>query len=126
MAAITPPTDQITLMVEQFMRTYLTAHLQQGKRAGAAVRKKFQKEVVAKASLMPSKQRLDFILAVDKKRSAMLKEYNANPGGMILRLGLPPHIQTRSNRMGLGELAARTAVRATVFETVFSVFRLFR
>lgn len=33
---------------------------------------------------------------------------------------------TQSGRMGLGELAARTAVRATVWETVFSVFRLMR
>lgn len=32
----------------------------------------------------------------------------------------------QSNRMGLGELAVRTAVRATVWETVFSVFRLMR
>jgi hypothetical protein len=66
-----------------------------------------------------------------RERDKLELEYYRNPDMFRLRLGLPSPqqpaptvvVQERSN---LGDLVVRTAVRATVWETVRSIFRAFR
>ncbi len=72
-----------------------------------------------------------FLAAVTRHRERLLQEYQADYAAFRRRLGVaPPHLETlqpvASRSASLGEIAVRTAVRATVWESVWALFRAFR
>jgi|ERR1035437_4077673 phosphotransacetylase len=68
---------------------------------------------------------------IDEQRDLIFDEYTKDPNALKTRLGISPAPQPvqkaiHATGQNLGELAVRTAVRATVWESIISIFRLFR
>jgi hypothetical protein len=123
----------ITVMVEDFWRSFIPIAFNGDQRTATMIVERFQKQIDDMAKAMPATDAAQFNQMVEEERDRLFKEYNANPARMKARLGVPDGFGAesvakgpRSNRMGLGELAVRTTVRATVWESVTSLFRLFR
>lgn len=83
----------------------------------------------------------EFLARIEAERAKVFDEYTSNPAALKRRLcisenlsGLPQpqrvaHVNQHSQRstaQDLGHLAVRTAVRATVWDSVRAIFRLFR
>lgn len=121
----------ITVMVEDFWRSFIPIAFSGDQRKATLVVERFQKQIEDMAALMSDGDAATFNQMVEEERDILFREYNANPQKFKARLGVSapretPKAARRSNRMGLGELAVRTTVRATVWETVISLFRLGR
>ncbi len=88
----------------------------------------FQARIEAEAARMPQEQADAFLAVVEQERERLGAEYDAQADDLKRRLGVAPAPQRHpgTQRMGLGEVAVRTAVRATVWEIVISLFRLLR
>ena len=92
---------------------------------------KHRADLVA-GKIRPAADALEFIARFDRMRDVIadVMETTKDRAEFIESLGLtrldPVLQQRRSNRMPLGELAVRTAVRATVWEMVRGIFRMFR
>jgi len=71
-----------------------------------------------------------FLRAIEEERDLLFNEYRRNPDALKRRLGLGPvnrsNLVVHHQRQSIGEMAVRTAVRATIWETVISIFRAFR
>ena len=81
------------------------------------------------AERMPKPDASFFRQTFEVERKKILDEYESNPDALKARLGLNNRVDlsTRTqSRQDLGELAVRTAVRATVWESIRSMFRLMR
>jgi hypothetical protein len=68
------------------------------------------------------------VLYIEDARGRIADEYDRDPVALKRRLGVPVTTQVsaparQTNRMGIGEMAARTAVRATVWTVVRDVIR---
>lgn len=71
----------------------------------------------------------EFLRVVEEERNLISGEYERDRESVIQRLGLAtaePQREIVYHRQGIGEMAVRTAVRATIWEAVFSLFRIFR
>lgn len=120
-------------MVEEYWRAYLPVAFS-GDRSGAIqMVMRFQQQIDDMAAVMPEgEERNIFLLVVDLERGNIADEYDRDPRALKHRLGVPDQQAkptaraAQSQGMAFGEVAVRTAVRATVWETVFSLFRLFR
>jgi hypothetical protein len=91
----------------------------------------FDERIQATAALMPPERAAIYLQAVQEEREILFNEYNRNPDALKRRLGLGPvrqpnRVVHQHQRQSIGELAVRTAVRATIWETVVSLFRAFR
>ena len=81
------------------------------------------------AALMPAEKAKPFLLAIEKEREKLFAEYEFSPTALRSRLNLPPAqirtVQYPSSQKGqnYAGLIVKTAVRATVWEIVRSVFR---
>lgn len=122
----------ITRMVEDFWRSFLPI-ASTDQQTAALIVERFGNQVDDMAALMSPEHAATFIDMVEQERARLFDEYSANPARLKARLGVPdltgagPMIRQRqSNRMGLGELAVRTTVRATVWQGVASIFRALR
>ncbi|NIE63122.1 hypothetical protein [Burkholderia sp. Ax-1719] len=65
---------------------------------------------------------------IEEARNRVADEYERDPDGLKRRLGVPVRETAgvpvrQNNRMGIGEMAVRTAVRATVWTVVRDVIR---
>jgi hypothetical protein len=120
----------IRSMVEDFWRGFISVAVT-NPQIGAQSIQNFDERIQATASLMvPGKAKM-FLQAVEEERDLLFNEYRRNPDALKRRLGLGPVRQPNSvvrqhQRQSIGEMAARTAVRATIWETVVSLFRAFR
>ena len=116
-------------MVEDFWRSFLAVG-RNNPTIGQETIFRFEERIKSEAALMPNNQAQVFLKAVDEEREILFNEYNLDPGALKHRLGLAPDaaptVVLPQQRQGFGEMAARTAVRATIWESVFSLFRLFR
>ncbi len=116
------------LAVEDHWRNFLTlVHID--KRKAIEAQKSFDATMNMLTEHMPEPDASLFRQAIDVEREKILDEYDRNPDALKARLGLRNQVpaSTRSqHRQGLGELAVRTAVRATVWESIRSIFRMFR
>ena len=116
------------LAVEDRWRTFFSlVHIDKSK--AIAAMKSFDATIKTMSESMPEPDASFFRQTIEAEREKILDEYERNPDALKARLGLTNQMSasTRSqNRQGLGELAVRTAVRATVWETIRSMFRLFR
>jgi hypothetical protein len=81
------------------------------------------------AALMQPKQAATFQKMIEEEDTLCFEEHQRDPDALYRRLGLnltsnpQPQGRVTYHRQGLGELAVRTAVRATVWELIWSLFR---
>jgi hypothetical protein len=90
--------------------------------------RRFQEQNQATAVSMPPDQARVFLETIDQEDDICFEENQRNKDAFYRRLGLnftsergPPPIAY--HRQGIGEMAVRTAVRATIWELIFSLFR---
>jgi len=123
----------IRAMVEDFWRSFLAVG-RHNPDVGRETIMRFEERLSATAALMPPAQSATFLRVVDEEREVLFQEYERNPDALKRRLGLGQNdavvcVQHRGGghrQQSLGDVAVRTAVRATVWESVRELFRLFR
>jgi hypothetical protein len=116
-------------MVEDFWRSFL-AVAKQNPQVGRESILRFDERIQATAALMQPQPAALFLQTVDEEREILFNEYQRDPEALKQRLGLTPSgvpaLVIHHHQQTLGEVVARTAVRATVRESIFALFRLFR
>jgi hypothetical protein len=92
--------------------------------------RRFEQRCQATASLMPPEQRKIFLQMIEEEDSICFNELQTNGDALYRRLGIgdtasasPAPTPVAHHRQRLGEMAVRTAVRATVWELIWSLFR---
>ena len=78
---------------------------------------------------MPEPDATIFKQIVEAERTKLADEYDRNPDALKARLGLTtsmPHYMPSFHRQSMDEMIVRTVVRATIWESVWAIFRLFR
>ena len=118
----------IRAMVEDHWRSFL-AVAQTNPHLGGQSILRFDERIQATAALMQPQQSAVFLQTVDEEREILVNEYQRDPEALKHRLGLTPSVAPAlviHHQQTLGEVVARTAVRATVWESIFALFRLFR
>jgi hypothetical protein len=116
------------LLVEDYWRNFLTLTHIDPRKAFEAV-KSFDATIKMMTENVPEPDASVLRHTIQVERDKLADEYDRNPGALKARLGLanqPPAPVRPQNRQSLEELAVRTAVRATVWESVRSMFRMFR
>jgi hypothetical protein len=95
---------------------------------GAEVIHRFDEKVGQLAASMTPGDAATFGRLVEDERNKIFDEYTSSPEALKRRLGVgvAPESARQRSASDLGDLAVRTAVRATVWETIISFFRLFR
>ncbi len=92
---------------------------------------KFEQRIQKVADSLAPLELASFLQAMDAEREKLIAEYKADPYALKQRLGTPqfagaPAAQPHHGNGGLGNLVVRTAVRATVWEAIWAIFRGFR
>jgi hypothetical protein len=91
--------------------------------------RRFEEQIQATAALMQPEQAQAFLKMVEEEDSICFNERQQDYDAFCRRLGInltsSPAVapQAAQRRQGLGELAVRTAVRASVWELIWSLFR---
>jgi hypothetical protein len=116
--------EMIRGMVEDYWRSYIPM-CSQNPSAAIEIRRRFDDRIAATASLMPKEKADEFLQAIDVERLRLCNENECYPDAQKRRLGIQVNrIQQPSyHRQGMGEMVVRTAVRATIWEAIFSIFR---
>lgn len=68
----------------------------------------------------------EFLAAVEEERDRLFDEYSSSPDALKKRLGVNPAAPvgaSHSNRQGMGEMVVKTAVRASIWASIFALFR---
>ena len=121
--------DAIRAMVEEFWRSFLAVAKQNPQIMRETILH-FEERIQATAALMPKQQAAMHLQVIDEEREILFREYERSPDALKRRLGLAPTAAVMPivihRQQSLGEMAARTAIRATILESVYSLFRLFR
>lgn len=114
-------------MVEDYWRAYVPAMQTSGMEAALQVSQRFEQRVEQAAHLMDPLEAAAFRQAVEAERERLIQEYTADPVALKRRLGISLGVdapaQRRGGSSGLGELAVRTAARATIWESIRALFR---
>jgi len=116
-------------IVEEHWRTFLTFAASGATELGKECIARFERDIENAASTMSPEDAAIFIQAFDEERDAIHAEYLRSPEKLKARLGVAqPALQDVRGRypLSLGEVATRTVVRATIWESVKSIFRAFR
>lgn len=122
----------VTGMVEDYWRAFIPAMQTGGMEAAVGVSERFNERVEETASLMPPLDAAAFRQAVEAERERLMAEYQSDPVGLKTRLGVGLGIDGPQPRGrapasgGMGNLVVRTAVRATVWDSIWALFRAFR
>lgn len=113
-------------MVEEHWRAFLLL-AQENPAAGASLIQSFDERISDHAASLSQDSAKDFLATIEREREKMFLEYERNPDALKARLNIalqaPQTRHGRSSGQGFGEFVVRTAVRATVWEIVRSVFR---
>ena len=116
------------LTVEDHWRNFFTlVHID--KRKAVETMKSFDDTIKMLTASMPEPDASFFRHTIEAEREKIMDEYERNPDELKARLGLTNQVSssTRSqNRQGLGDLAVRTVVRATIWQSIRSIFSSFR
>jgi hypothetical protein len=119
--------DVVRGMVEDYWRTIIPALQNSGAAASQEIGTRFEQRIAETAALLPPIESAAFIQTVDAERERMMAEYKADPVALKQRLGVSLGIDGPSHRtyqrQGIGEMAVRTAVRATIWEVIWKLFR---
>jgi hypothetical protein len=120
---------EIRDLVEGFWRAFLTRGSENPALA-IEVSRLFETKVNEIAAGLGGEYQQIFLSAIERHRERLLQEYQADNGAFRRRLGVAAPKETpqpvANGNASLGELAVRTAVRATVWESVRALFRAFR
>jgi hypothetical protein len=109
--------------------THPTADLNEFRNTFADFGRQFDERNLATAAPMPPEQAFLFMKTVAEEYDICEEEHQRDPDALYRRLGLnltstpPARSAAPYRRQGLGELAVRTAVRATIWELIVSLFR---
>ena len=115
----------VRAMVEDNFRATTIADMQGQRQLGTDINERFCDHLEAMAALMPAAQAESFRTTVEEEGRLLVDEFKRDRPAAYRRLGiaLPHGPVTRNHRQGMGEMAARTAVRATIWEVIFRLFR---
>ena len=127
----------IRQMVEDFWRSQLLYHRnlidtqpnltpEQSQEAVFQFVRRFFDRIEATAALMPPEQAETFNEMVQEEYLYLGREFERDRNATLQRFGIgftSPPSQAVYHRQGIGEMAVRTAVRATIWELIFSLFR---
>ncbi|HWA70234.1 MAG TPA: hypothetical protein VG821_10440 [Rhizomicrobium sp.] len=120
-------------LVEDYYRTLIPAMQTGGISAFNDVSSRFEERIRQTAALMPPLESASFSQIVDAERERLMADYQTDPIALKRRLGISlgvdaPHARTSYGSSGgdLGNLVVRTAVRATIWESIWALFRVFR
>ena len=121
----------ITSFVEDYWRTLIPAMQTGGASAFSEVADRFEERVKQVAATMEPLAAASFTQQVESERERLMSEYKSNPVALKKRLGIGMGIDATPRYAGpstnsLGNLAVRTVVRATIWESIWSIFRAFR
>ena len=116
------------LAAEDHWRRFLTlTHIDKRKALEAVY--SFDATIKEMTQYMPEPDASFFRDTVKAEQEKLADEYDRNPDALKARLGLATSARAfarPSGRQGLDELAVRTVVRATIWESIWSIFRMFR
>jgi hypothetical protein len=121
----------ITGMVEDYWRARIATMQTGDLKAAMEIGQRFDERIEETAGLMPPLEAAAFRQSIEAERERLIQEYTQDPVALKLRLGInlgvdaPVHTQV-SEANALGGLVVRTAVRATIWESVWALFRVFR
>lgn len=126
-----PDDAQCKAMVEEMYRAFLPLAFAGDAENSRPIIMAFEDKVQAIARELPAPGRQGFLDRMERQREGIAKEYQRDRDGLRRRLGLDAGpvafgSTSHSSAQQLGDLAVRTAVRATVWETIRSIFRSFR
>ena len=115
----------VRAMIEDNFRATTIADMQGQRQLGTDINERFCDHLEAMAALMPAAQAESFRTTVDEECRLIVDEFKRDRQAGYRRLGiaLPQGPVTHYHRQGIGEMAARTAVRATIWEVIFRLFR---
>jgi hypothetical protein len=120
-------------MVEKSWRSFLTFAAEGSEQLAVAciARLEERSEEIARSLDLATGKR--FLSTIDAERRKIFDEYSNDPVALKARLGVPinnnkqiPERPRSSSRNELGNLVVRTAVRATVWESIIGLFRFLR
>jgi hypothetical protein len=116
------------LTVESHWRNFLfLVHIDKQK-AFAAIRE-FERDMNMMYENLAPAQAAIFRQVIEEEREKLSNEYDRNPDALKTRLGLSnsmPAFRPYGNRQSMDELIVKTAVRATIWESIWLIFRMFR
>lgn len=118
--------EQIREMVEENWRQFLAFAATGSQQLGAQVIARFDEKNKLAAAKMPPDQGKAFLDAIEAERDLIFDEYTASPEALKKRLGVSsggPTPTLTSSRQGLGEVVVKTAVRASIWAAIWSLFR---
>lgn len=123
--------EQCREMVEEHWRAFLTFASTGAIDLGKDCITRFEEDIEKIGSSMSAVNAVAFVEMMDEERDRIHAEYVRSPEKLKARLGVTSPSQQEiivrgRQPLSLGEVAVRTAVRATVWETVKSIFRSFR
>jgi len=126
--------QQCKEMVEANWKAFLTFVAQGSVELGRECIVRFEEQIAQHARKM-GKDGERWLAVIEEQRALIFDEYTKNPDELKRRLGVsqpqqsiqsaPQHVHYVSGE-SLGDLAVRTTVRATIWASVLSIFRLFR
>jgi hypothetical protein len=126
-----PDEQECRKIMEDHYRTFIALALAGRVADLAAYRLGFEEriEAIARGLSTPEASQM-FIDRFNRERDSIADEYDRDPAALKRRLGisagLAMPIRAQHSGQQLGNLVVNTAVRATVWESIFSIFRLFR
>jgi hypothetical protein len=115
----------VRAMAENYWRAKFAVRHQQSQKQEREMAFQFTDQVNALAASMPADQAQEFQRMIGEERDALIDEKERDQAAFQRRLGVPPAPPpvTRYHRQGIGEMAVRTAVRASIWTTIFRLFR---
>lgn len=113
-----------------FQQNYIDAHphstRQESQDAAHKFLQRWTQRIDATADLMPPEQGAAFREMVGEEFDFLTQEAERDPQAFAQRLGVVmgrPAPQIGYRRQGIGEMAVQTAVRATIWQLIRSLFR---
>lgn len=120
------------LLVRQLVEDHWKAFLLAGRQnpaIGARMIEAFDQRIQAQVDSLPADTGAAFKAIVESERGRLFAEYEASPELLMQRLNIGQTVRPAQEPFrqrtghGFGELVVRTAVRATIWEIVRSIFR---
>lgn len=119
--------EEIRAMCEENWRQFLSFAAAGSRDLGQQVILRFDAKNKARADAMEPDAAKAFLAVVEEEREKIFDEYTSNPDGLKRRLGVtapaPQVSAPHSNRQGMGEMVVKTAVRASIWAAIWSLFR---
>jgi hypothetical protein len=124
------PREECKSMVEDAWRKMLNFAAEGSQALGMQCIQRLEETMAARAAKLDEPGRSIFLNDIDEERGNIFDEYTSDPDALKRRLGVGKHRHAPSRHYSPGpsvvNIAVNTAVRATVWETVRSMFRMLK